>query len=68
MRISELIAHYISAGLDGAGGEEDLVSSFRTGGEESNCLGEVPDKESVSIGLDARVLFARQQVGKACAG
>lgn len=25
----------------------DLVSSFRTGGEESNCLGEVSDKESV---------------------
>lgn len=25
----------------------DLVSSFRTGGEELNCLGEVSDKESV---------------------
>lgn len=42
----------------------DLVSSVRTGGKESNCLREVSDKESVRIGLDAWVLFARRQVGK----
>lgn len=44
----------------------DLVSSFRTGGEESNCLGKVPDKESVGNGLDAWVLFARRQAGEVC--
>lgn len=29
-----------------------------------NCLREVSDKESLSISLDARLLFATQQVGK----
>lgn len=69
MRIGELIAHYISAVTEMVQEERwtlDLISSFKTGGEELNCLGEVSDKESASTGLDAQVLFARQQVGKMC--
>lgn len=66
MRIGDLIAHYISADKDGAGGEEGFRLYFiiqDRWSEESNCLREVSDKESARIGLDAWVLFARQQGG-----